>query len=669
MTSDLEIITKDAFTYSDQDRLKTQTHQINGGTIEVIANNSYDELGQLISKKVGNTILDPTQKVDYTYNIRGWMTGINDVTALSKTGDPKDLFAFKINYNNMPGITGGKALYNGNIAETFWISSSEATPVVRGYAYLYDNLNRLRTSFYKRDATVSNAYSENLTYDKNGKIGSLSRNGNSETATQIDALVYTYTNSNTTNQLLKVVDSAPATTKIYGFADSAANTDDYSYDANGNMTKDNNKNITAITYNHLNLPTKITFATTGNIAYIYNAAGQKVQKIVKEGANETITDYLAGYQYVKTPATSTMLKFFPTAEGYVEVSGSSYKYVYQYKDHLGNIRLSYDKNLAIQDENQYYPFGLLQKRQTDVIVESNYKYRYNGKELQDENIGGFQLNLYDYGARNYDPALGRWMSIDPLAEQMRRWSPYNYCFNNPLRFKDPDGMGPNDHIFDARGNFLRDTKVGNSVKIQIGDKQYSPSQLDTSRGSRGAISKIGAYYAGKVGTDPGTIITTGTSDKKSSDNPASTKGEVISINTNGGFSKSLDNISDFKSVMKHENGHKENNEDKNFKSDLSNHADVYIDQMKDNGFSTTSDEYRTGIAGSFGNYLLNMDQSTEFSSSDILKKINTFNNTNKGGIQIKRQGENYGPAVKGNWSLELIYKGGTASIDYEKVKN
>ncbi len=61
---------------------------------------------------------------------------------------------------------------------------------------------------------------------------------------------------------------------------------------------------------------------------------------------------------------------------------------------------------------------------------SALKYKYNGKELQDENIGGNQLNFYDYGARNYDPALGRWMNIDPLAEKYSNLSMYTYSLNN-----------------------------------------------------------------------------------------------------------------------------------------------------------------------------------------------------------------------------------------------
>ncbi|NMH26476.1 RHS repeat-associated core domain-containing protein, partial [Flavobacterium silvaticum] len=176
------------------------------------------------------------------------------------------------------------------------------------------------------------------------------------------------------------------------------------------------------------------------------------------------TLYLDGFQYV-----DDVLQFFPHPEGYVRATpkenhgeGQSeydFSYVYQYKDHLGNIRMNYaydfvDGETKILNEDHYYPFGLkhsnyssgkkdfareeeqLMIKPTPFGEENPYLYKYNGKEWQDE-LG---LNLYDYGARNYDPAIGRWMNIDPLAEKYDRFSPYAYAVDNPVLFVDPDGM-------------------------------------------------------------------------------------------------------------------------------------------------------------------------------------------------------------------------------------
>ncbi|RKR09236.1 RHS repeat-associated protein [Flavobacterium sp. 90] len=442
LSSGATILINEKFTYSAQDRLLTHTHQIgNGGTEELMASNEYDELGQLKSKSVGNSALSPLQKVDFAYNIRGWLTDINDTKDLNQ-----DLFAFRINYNKVEGNTSyTKELYNGNIAETFWSSGLDASGIKHGYGYQYDQLNRLKDAWYQdpKSADNKNYFGENnIEYDKNGNITKLLRERKLGTANPyvdpMDNLDYFYKAN--TNRLMKVTDKSNAPEGFKDDSNGSNDTvDDYDYDLNGNLIKDDNKGITKIEYNHLNLPKKIAFGITNNIEYIYNATGQKVQKIVTETGKPTLTtDYLGGFQYKNND-----LEFFPTAEGYVKSTSGNLSYVFQYKDHLGNVRVSYTKNSSnvpeVIDENNYYPFGLTHVSNS-ILPGTNNKYKFNGKELQDETIGGNQLNLYDYGARNYDPALGRWMNIDPLAEISRRNSPYVYALNNPVYFIDPDGM-------------------------------------------------------------------------------------------------------------------------------------------------------------------------------------------------------------------------------------
>jgi RHS repeat-associated protein len=466
------------FQYTPQGRLLNHIHQINDLPRELIAHNVYDELGKLISKNVGGsdiTTFSGLQQVDYSYNIRGWLKMINDVNNLNGISGTTDLFAFKINYNEVDNDINHqiKKLYNGNISETYWRTASDN--ILRKYGYQYDDLNRLRGSFYQKPqapVALTNSYNESMDYDKNGNILNMFRTGGLDNQIEtiaIDDLKYFY--SANSNQLSKVIDT---TNEPQGFKDDTTTdpgdtNDDYKYDANGNMIADENKGIVNIAYNHLNLPTHIDFGVNGIITYLYDATGKKVKKTVDTGENETITHYLYGFQY-----KGDELQFFPTSEGYVNIShvkyvngifqqesetiDNQYSYVYNYLDHLGNIRLSYGKDpsngaLRIIEENHYYPFGLKHTNynsdkmmyvKEDAILKiklspnnitTSYNYKYNGKELQDE-LG---LNMYDYGARNYDPAIGRWMNIDPKAEKYYNISSYVYVADNPIFYIDQDG--------------------------------------------------------------------------------------------------------------------------------------------------------------------------------------------------------------------------------------
>lgn len=472
---------------------------------ELIAFNDYDELGLLRNKKVGGTpaatyaTTAGLQTTNLKYNVRGWLKQVNDPANLGS-----DLFAFAMNYNAVDH--NATALYNGNIAETEWKTANDN--VLRWYAYEYDALNRI-----KAGTSYNGHYNlADVKYDRNGNIVGLKRTGVG--GALIDDLQYNYHGMFKSNRLQSVSD---ATSNVLGFKDGGNTPVEYTYDLNGNMETDANKGITDVNYNFLNLPTRVEF-NSDDISYIYDATGAKLKKVandVGEGSLTT-TEYAGNYVY-----EDGSLQFFGNAEGYTTPDGlGGYDYIYQYKDHLGNIRLSYTDNagsLEIVEENNYYPFGLKHKGYNELSSalgnDVANRYKFGGKEL-DASLDNAWAT-YDFGARNYDPALGRWMNIDPMAEAMRRHSPYNYAYNNPIFFIDPDGMfpfgsgatgiygpgdpngnekgvmsiafantkdsekeeedeeqnPPDDYIFDENGNYIRTELTGKPDRLVIENSQ------------------------------------------------------------------------------------------------------------------------------------------------------------------------------------------------------
>ncbi|MBC9795856.1 DUF6443 domain-containing protein [Sinomicrobium weinanense] len=452
---------------------------------ELIAENGYDDLGQLKEKKVGNTPDKPLQTLNYAYNVRGWLKEINDVTNLSNK-----LFAFKINYNTKEMGASNTPLYNGNISETIWKTANDLVggERTRGYAYTYDALNRITYADYGIKTTggfnLSTGYDLRVdNYDKNGNITSLYRNSQAP-GEAMDDIRYVYNAGNIGNKLLKVTETATSIYKDDGFKDGANTNNEYTYDPNGNLKTDANKGITGITYNYLNLPTKVTVNNpehTGNIQYIYGADGSKLKKVAVANGQTTTTEYAGNYIY-----ENSQLKQVSHPEGYFEPkAGGGYQYVYYLKDHLNNVRITFaDDNgdgtvgtSEIRREQNYYPFGLEHKGYNNILngPENNYQ-TYQSKEHEKE-LG---LDWHDFGARHYMADIVRTTTQDPLAEEFYSVSPYSFLNNSPPNFIDPDGRAAFNPIYGEDGSFLGTDEYGlkGEAIIYGGEFTQGMNQLD-----------------------------------------------------------------------------------------------------------------------------------------------------------------------------------------------
>ena len=486
--ADAELVVKEEFGYDDQNRLLTHTHEVVGKTTkELLVENHYNEIGQLDWKKVGGVSGSPLQKVDLSYNIRGWMTGINSGDILYSPSDESyildngKLFGYNIRYNNPENPSLGAARYNGNIAEIDWISRDVS---LKRYGYQYDQLNRLLRGNYQDPGSAlpeTHINDEALTYDLNGNIKTLVRNaknGKFYTPIVVDNLGYQYTGNRVTN----ITDASGNSSGYEGGGQTMT------YDANGNTTAMPDKKISAIDYNFLNLPQQIN-QDANTLRYYYRADGVKVKKkftlINSLGTKIINTEYLDGFQY-STPNTdpirralekeddattkvatageeeafsrdterkvvaeaavdpgtpeveNMILSFFPTSEGYYDYE--NFRYIYQYKDHLGNVRVSYVKNgddLEIKDRNDYYPFGMSFIKGNQLTfydpMTIPYNYKFQEQELQ-------ETGFYSFKWRQYMPDVGRFFNIDPLSEKYAYQSHYNFSENRVVDARELEGL-------------------------------------------------------------------------------------------------------------------------------------------------------------------------------------------------------------------------------------
>ncbi|SUB77359.1 RHS repeat-associated core domain [Porphyromonas macacae] len=404
------------YAYDAADRLTDVKHKVNSSGSVTLSHYIYDASGRLLEKHQGG---GSAEKMRYACNVRGWLTGLRGRS-----------FSQTLAYNaDWGGLSAVNKRYNGNLSAMSWKVSGDSRE--REYRFIYDGLNRLTGSYYdERGVTghVKGRFDELLTYDGGGNVVTLVRSGplSSGGYGLTDDLVCSYTG----NRLMDVSDRIPDSSVGVGathFRDVRGNVSDYAYDENGNPLRDMNRGIASLTYNVLNLPERVTFSRGSVIENVYGYDGLNRATVYLCAGDTSRRDYAGSRIY-----DNGHLRFLLTEEGYVTFSGEVPRYHYYVKDHQGNNRLVLDERGVLEQVNHYYPFGGLFGA---GLQSSSQPYRYNGKEL--ERFEG--LELYDYGARHYDPALGRWTTVDPSAEKYYAISPYAYCANNPVNMIDSDG--------------------------------------------------------------------------------------------------------------------------------------------------------------------------------------------------------------------------------------
>ena len=426
------------FTYDSLSRV-LQTAKMVGSTLinagslpavwTTLSRQQYDALGRVVQKAIGNkpgyAVGTPLTSETYAYNIRGWLLSINGSYKSSGSGADQ-YFGMELGYDK--GYDGPLAYevnqYNGNIAGTAWRSAGDN--VERRYNYKYDDASRITRAEYSQNTSGStwdagqldfsmwgfdpdNGYG--VKYDANGNLLMMilaGWKGGSGTAI-INGLHYSYGHSGASNRLQQVSDdyNDPATTLgNFHYNASTKTATDYTYDGNGNLLSDANKQIDAICYNFLDLPVQVHFKNRGAVRFTYDAAGSKLQKIVTDStvtpAKITTTDYLGGLVFV-----NDTLQFIRDGEGRIRLDtagGPNFVYDYFLRDHLGNTRVV----VTEQSQTDAYPDASLEE--ATLASESLYYAGEDTGRVAISSVAGYPDDTYtspnDYTQQLPGPAGG-----------------------------------------------------------------------------------------------------------------------------------------------------------------------------------------------------------------------------------------------------------------------
>ncbi len=427
----------------------------------------YDHVGRIESVTLGKTITR-----SFTYDIHGWLTGIDTGISSTLGGTPHRTFAETLRYAD-----GRYPAYNGNI--------SSKTTADGTYDYRYDTLNRLTDARFSAAAGKSHNYSASYGYDCRTNLTSIRRRGlydrdasGNEEYDEVDDISISLDG----NRAVSVdnygegakFEDVVGSPSLAGMA--------LTYDDAGRLRSDETRGIVRIDYNNDGLPTRVWFADGHSQLDSYDGLGRRLSTSYYEAVTPVVagkipsrsrlvsTRYYYGDGTVCQGDSVIMTRF---DGGYFDAAGTAH---YELADYQGNITDVVDSRGNIVSHTGYYPYGQPWRRPADM------QRLYGGKEW----LGADGRDEYDFHARRHAPHLARFTTPDPMAEKYYDISPYAYCAGNPIFFTDPTG----DSLYVAPE--YRET-LNNSLREVFGKNadnfQYTESGMLTYNGDKKGMTR------------------------------------------------------------------------------------------------------------------------------------------------------------------------------------